>query len=501
MPRIVTTAAFMFIPSELTIAHMASTFIPADIFTKLQRILGKDCILVSATDVHGIWIKREIAKGKHSYKSLINRYHKKYQELFEKLSINFDSYSITNDLALESLVKKSLLNLYNKNLLKEKYSNNYVCQNCLEYLPKRFRLKTEKVKSTGKLDINDEENLKEECSFCGCTDIQKQVSKNWVINLNVGIKEILNDIYKLKVPYIRKYLLSVIKEGIDDWDITRKNYLGFLLPKVINPNKDMYLWYESLIGYAVLSDCQKIPGTKFVHFLGKNIVYYHGIVWPFLLRKALNDNKTEFDISARGFLSIERTDKELIEIDSIVNILGVDYTRFYLAYKVRDSFNDFSFNLEEVKNIINNVLIKKVGSFLDRCRKIIYKSKIKFFLKIEINSKLVYLVENRIKVIEKYLNDFKLNSVLNEILELIHDCNNEISKNKYYCLSDKNSMAQLCYMISVTTCFLRIYVPEIISVYDIFNTPYLIFDNILNSKNEFTNTIKEETEQKWIKLT
>jgi methionyl-tRNA synthetase len=502
MERIITTAAFMFVPSPLNIAHIASTFLPADIYNKLQKVLGKDCLLVSATDAHGIWIKREMNIRGCSYKDLINDFHKKYMALFNKLHITFDSYSITNDPSLESLVTDSIMSLHNQKLLKESSYENYVCNNCLEYLPKRFRIQTEKIKSTGKLDILDKEKLKECCSFCGSSDIRKETNNNWVLDLKAGIDEVLTDVKKLKNVNVKNYLLSILKKEIKEWDITRRNYIGFLLPEEINPDKDMYiyLWYESLIGYALLSNCLQKQDTKFVHFLGKNIIYYHGIVWPFLLRHALHDYKTEIEISARGFLNIEKSDNELIEIDDIISEIGADYARFYLAFKVKDSFNDFNFTVKEAKEIINNILINKIGSFLDRCRKIVYMSGIKEFDDIKINSGIISLVKERIKKIENCLSYQALNSVLQNILGLVKEFNNYISEKKYYCSKDEVSIAQVCYMLSVTTCLLKVYIPEIILTYSIFNKTHLTVDSILNFNDEYHIKVTKFNKEKWEKL-
>jgi methionyl-tRNA synthetase len=502
MERIHATAAFIFVPGKLTIAHIASTFLPADIYTKLQKAMGKDCILVSATDVHGIWIKRELARTNADYTELIQSFHQKYQEEFKKLNIHFDHYGITNDPWLETTVKSSLSNLHKKGLIKRKNSVTYICQGCNEHLPKRFRLKGDKLKSTGKVDIYNDEDLEQVCSFCQSKDITTTNHKNWFIDLNAGMDQIRSDIEKLKSPQVRNVLLSVLKNELSDWDITRRNYTGFAFPDEMNEEDDLfvYLWYESLIGYLLLANNEPQIKNKFVHFLGKNIVYYHGVIWPYILRQALDDYTTEFDISARGFLDLKKTDERLLGIDSVIDLLGVDYTRFYVAFKVNDNIQDFQFSLPEATDIINNILINRVGAFFNRCRKIIYNSEVATFENVAIDAEIIALVSRKIEEVERSLNNNAINEALNKIIELVRESNNHISTQKYYQVSDEVSMAQVGYLLSVSIVLIRCYVPNIVEDYNIFLNRYSTVHCVLNADRKFSNSVVEQNESIWQKL-
>lgn len=284
----VITAAFPFIPAELSLAHFASTYLPADIFYKFMKLQDYDCIFLSATDVHGTWIKKKLLAAESDYSALVSHWDNIYRSNFQSMRIDFSHYHITSDKILEKLVHDSLWSLRNNNHIYQDETTVFQCEMCFELLPKRFRNIGGRTTKTGKieLDFNDKQT---QCSFCGSNDIAEKISQHWFLDLSKHEETIRKVISNFKSPAVKNYLLSTVNKGLQPWNFTRDNYLGIKVP--FSEDKFVYLWFDSLLGYLIEIEksnlLHNIDEMTFYHFCGKNIVYYHGIIWPVLLSKGV----------------------------------------------------------------------------------------------------------------------------------------------------------------------------------------------------------------------
>ncbi|KDM89986.1 class I tRNA ligase family protein [Photobacterium galatheae] len=437
----VVTAAFPFIPAELCIAHIASTYLPADIFHRFECLRGVNSILVSATDVHGLLAKKELSQAQMSSQELMQSWHRRYINEFSMLGIEFSHYGRTDAKALKELVYQSLHTLKEKGLITQREAFDYMCSDCGEMLPRRYRLAVKEMAATGKEKIayDDLDNDNLQCRFCGSRNVTKSSKPHWFLDLQKGLPAIQENIDKQKNNQVSTQLKAAISDGLADWNISRDNYMGTKLP--FSDEQSLYLWYESLIGYLYLAECEnKYSNFEFKHFIGKNIIYYHGVVWPYLLHCGAERNDSEIQISARGFLDMEKTDSTLIDIQSITSNYDRDYIRFYLAYRTPDSLSDYYFNQEDFSNTINQIFCNQFGSFFRRCISILKKNQVEQVLPTELTNT---PWETHWPLIENALSQMLVRSALLHIQSYIKACGTVIEDMSIYRTPTKASLGLL----------------------------------------------------------
>ncbi|WP_076585092.1 class I tRNA ligase family protein [Vibrio ostreicida] len=420
----VVTAAFPFIPAELCIAHFASTYLPADIIHRFECLKGGNSIFVSATDVHGLWAQKELSQGQTTRDELMQSWHHRYLNEFQMLGIEFTHYGRTDAKALQQLVYQSLNKLKADGAITQREADDYMCGDCGEVLPRRYRLAVKETSATGKEKIAYDElsdgNL--QCRFCESENVIKDSKLHWFLDLQQGLATILDSIEQQKNLQVSTQLKSVVAEGLADWNISRDNYMGTKLP--FSDEQSLYLWYESLIGYLYLAECEgSNKSFTFKHFIGKNIIYYHGVVWPYLLHHGSDRKDCELQISARGFLDMEKTDDALVNIETLTSQYDKDYLRFYLAYRTPDSLSDYYFTKQDFTNTINQIFCNQFGSFFRRCISIFQKNHLDRVLPNELANT---PWDNHWPQIEIALSQMQVRSVLLHIQSYIKACGSVI---------------------------------------------------------------------------
>ncbi|PKM93608.1 MAG: hypothetical protein CVU84_14660 [Firmicutes bacterium HGW-Firmicutes-1] len=462
MKKIITTAAYPFIPAELNMAHMASTYIPADVYHRFMKLLGYNSVFVSATDVHGVAVKNILKNNDMDLEEIICTFHEKYKKLFSCLNVKFDTYSRTDTRDVEELVRQSLIKIKEKGYIIKKESSNYYCKQCSEYLPKRFRIKTQEFTQTNKMKLSgNQEDMC--CFFCGNTEIAEQKIDHWFLDIPKG-KEIISEIVtKQTNKNVKTYLESVINLGLKEWDFTREDYIGIRIP-FEEKEQYIYLWYESLIAYMTLFDREE--DVELRHFMGKNIIYYHGIIWPLLLREGLNIKNMDMHICAKGFMNITKSDSVLIDIEKAVQKFDKDYLRFYIIYRTQDTIDDFSFTENHFKQIINKVLCRQLGGFLNRCRSILMKNKVENVPKWNKEDEL--LTDSK-PLLEVAILNMNVNNALMLVIEYIKKCGKYIQLHTIYKSPSKEQLGLLCHMMASVIILLKPFIPDVINNYNIFN--------------------------------
>lgn len=482
----VITAAFPFIPAELSLAHFASTYLPADIFYKFMKLQDYDCIFLSATDVHGTWIKKKLLAAESDYSALVSHWDNIYRSNFQSMRIDFSHYHITSDKILEKLVHDSLWSLRNNNHIYQDETTVFQCEMCFELLPKRFRNIGGRTTKTGKieLDFNDKQT---QCSFCGSNDIAEKISQHWFLDLSKHEETIRKVISNFKSPAVKNYLLSTVNKGLQPWNFTRDNYLGIKVP--FSEDKFVYLWFDSLLGYLIEIEksnlLHNIDEMTFYHFCGKNIVYYHGIIWPVLLSKGVGKLPKNIQISARGFLDINNSSKELVALDEACKMFDPDYIRFYLALRTPDNTSDFSFDINEFTHIINDVVCNQIGSFFSRCHAIFVKNGINNTGQVPANNPAWDKWWPEIKLA---LTQTEIRKSLLLILKYFKDCGKFISVNKLYINLKKEDIGVISNMFAAGLLLIYPFMPRIAKELNVFdNFEFNSINNLLHLSNTSIN--------------
>ncbi len=399
MSKTIITAALIYANGFPHLGHIASTYLPADIFARFMKLLkGKNnVIFVCATDEHGTPIQvsaEECGKPPLEY---IKTFRKEDLKDMEKVGIKFDIFYYTHSPENEQLTNEFFEKAKQQGLIYKKEIESLYCKKCKRFLPDRYVLGIcpycgaenqygDICEKCGKT-YTPIELKTPKCKICGSMPVIKKTTHYFfkLSALTSSIKEYLKNNKELQED-AKNYALNWVKEGLKDIDITRDEpYFGFKIPG--HSDKYFYVWIDAPLGYIASSialdkEIRKWwehKDTKIIHFIGKDIIYFHYIYWVGMLLTLGFTLPSK--MPTRGYLTInkEKMSKSkgnfLLVRDVMKNLESPDYLRYYFARVIPDHIVDGDFsvkglieksNKELIGNIINVAyrvisLLKKIG--------------------------------------------------------------------------------------------------------------------------------------------
>lgn len=466
--KIIVTSALPYANGPIHIGHLVE-YIQTDIFVRFLKLIGKDAIYCCADDTHGTPIEVKARNLGIKPEQLIQKFYKEHLEDFNRFYISFDSYYSTNskenkyfsDLIFERLKKKGFI-------YKKEIEVTY-CGNCKRTLPDRYvKGKCPKCNSPDQYgDVCEACNatyktidlIEPYCTICKNRPVRKK-SEHYFFKLSK-----LSDFLKRYISKnenfqqeIKNFVLNWIKEGLEDWNISRDGpYFGFKIPG--EENKYYYVWLDAPIGYIsslanyLNKDTKKTEKawneSKIVHFIGKDITYFHFLFWPAMLH-ASGFNLPE-SIFVHGFLTVnnEKMSKSrgtFFTAKDFLKKYDAEHLRYYYANVLSKKLADIDLNLDEFRDRINNELVGNLGNFCYRIISFVNKNFDGKIKAIDNDKTLIDDINKKIKAIEKNYNELNFNSAVNEIL-LISDIGNKyFQKNEPWALikEDKDNVQKIC---------------------------------------------------------
>ncbi|WP_297981960.1 methionine--tRNA ligase [uncultured Methanobrevibacter sp.] len=387
MTKIFISCALPYANGPCHLGHLRSTYIPADIYARYNRMAGNEVLMVCATDEHGTPIAvRADAEGKKPIE-IAKRYHDMIEEDIKSCDITLDNFARTSDELHYKISQDFFLYLYNKGLIYEEAIQQLYCEDCEKFLPDRYvegicpvcgaDARGDHCESCGRaLDPVELEEPK--CLTCGHTPVIRDSTQYFfkLSHFQSQLEEYISTNEYLPAN-VRNYAENWLKEGLQDWIMTRDMKWGIPVPLDGAEGKVIYVWGEAFIGYissaAAWSRRTGIPWEDYwdghvVHFIGKDIIYHHSLFWPAMLMG--RDCKLPDDIFAGEFLSLEgrkmSTSKNwVIWVSDFVKDFESDLLRYYLT--VNAPLNkDTDFSWDDFGRRINDELADVIGNFLHR---------------------------------------------------------------------------------------------------------------------------------------
>ena len=387
MSKIFISCALPYANGPCHLGHIRSTYLPADIYARYNRMIGNDVLMVCATDEHGTPIAVKADKENKKPIEISKRYHDMIVRDVESMNISLDNFTRTTDEAHYEIASNFFKTLYEKGFIYREDIQQLYCPNCNKFLPDRYveglcpdcgsDARGDHCEKCGKA-LEPTELDEPHCITCGTTPIIKDTFQ-YAFKLSEFEDELKNyiDSNDNLPANVKNYATNWLKEGLNDWILTRDMDWGIPVPLSEAQGKVLYVWIEAFLGYiSSASQWSKQTGIKWedywndyvVHFIGKDIIYHHSIFWPGLL--TAYGCKLPDMIYAGEFLSLEgekmSTSKNwVIWIDDFVKDYDPDLLRYYLTINAplnKDS--DFSWDDFQRRN--NDELADVVGNFLHR---------------------------------------------------------------------------------------------------------------------------------------
>ncbi|PIB37894.1 methionine--tRNA ligase [Maribacter sp. 4G9] len=394
--RYTITAALPYTNGPIHIGHLAGVYVPADIYARYLRLTGKDVAFVCGSDEHGVAISMKAKKEGVTPKEVIDKYHGMIKTSFEDFGITFDNYSRTSAAVHHDTASGFFKKLYEQGDFIEETTAQLYDEEAKQFLADRFVIGT--CPKCG-----NEEAYGDQCENCGsslnATDLinpkstitgsvpSTKETTHWFLPLD-RYEDFLRD-WILKghkddwKPNVYGQCKSWIDSGLEPRAVTRDLDWGIPVPVKGGEGKVLYVWFDAPIGYISSTkewaerenkDWEpywKDKDTKLVHFIGKDNIVFHCIIFPSIL-KAHGDYILPENVPANEFLNLEgnklSTSKNwavwlheyLEDFSGMQDVLR--YTLTANAPETKD--NDFTWKDFQARN--NNELVAIFGNFINR---------------------------------------------------------------------------------------------------------------------------------------
>ena len=383
--KLLVTTALPYANGSIHLGHMLEG-VQADIWVRYQKLMGNECYFFCADDTHGTPVMLAAKKEGISPEELVSKIHKEHYQDLTGFYIEYDNYYSTNSPENRHFSEEIYNSLKKKSHIAEREIEQSYCEHDKMFLPDRF-IKGTCPKCSAKEQYGDgcevcgsnyspKDLVDSHCAICGNTpglkkskhlffklqDFQKELSA-WIENpdhVQEGVRNKLNEWFS---------------QGLQEWDISRDGpYFGFEIPG--ETNKYFYVWLDAPIGYMASSknyfkdnplfdEFWKSGDGEIVHFVGKDILYFHALFWPAMLLGG--DYKTPNRVNVHGFITVngEKMSKSrgtFIKASTFLKYLDPEHFRFFIASKLNDTLDDIDLNFSDFSSKVNSDL---VGNFIN----------------------------------------------------------------------------------------------------------------------------------------
>ena len=390
--RTTVTSALPYANGPVHIGHLAGVYVPADIYVRYLRLKGEEVLFVGGSDEHGVPITIKAKKEGVTPQDIVDRYHGIIKKSFEDFGISFDIYSRTTSKTHKELASDIFKTIYDKGGFVEKTSEQYYDETAQQFLADRY--------ITGKCPHCGNENAYgDQCESCGTslspTDLINPKSaisgsapvmretKHWYLPLDqheAWLRQWILEDHKEWKPNVYGQCKSWLDMGLQPRAVSRDLDWGIPVPVEGAEGKVLYVWFDAPIGYIsntkeLLPDSWekwwKDDETRLLHFIGKDNIVFHCIVFPAML-KAEGSYILPDNVPANEFLNLEG-DKISTSRNWAVWLHEYleefpgkqDVLRYVLTANAPETKdNDFTWKDFQARN--NNELVAIFGNFINR---------------------------------------------------------------------------------------------------------------------------------------
>jgi methionyl-tRNA synthetase len=394
MKRILVTSALPYANGPMHIGQLAGCYLPADIYTRYQRLLGRDVIHICGTDEHGVPITLRAEEENVSPRDIVDRYYEDILTSLENFGIHYDNFSRTSIPLHHKTAQEFFLKVFEKGFLVPKNETQFFCTYDKRFLADRYIEGTcpycnsegargDQCESCGKW-LEPTKLIDPKCKICGRTPELRE-TKHWFFQLG-KVQKKLEEWMGRKTAWkenVLRFSEGWFREGLTERAITRDIDWGVPVPLPEAKEKVIYVWFEAPIGYisSTIEWAEKKgdpeawrpywsdSDTKLVHFIGKDNIVFHAIVWPGMLL-AHGDYILPSEIPANEFLTISgdkiSTSRNwAVWLPEALKTFEPDILRYSLTINAPEK-RDADFSWEDFQKRNNTELADILGNFVNR---------------------------------------------------------------------------------------------------------------------------------------
>ena len=463
--RTTVTAALPYANGGVHIGHLAGVYVPADIYVRYLRLKKQDVVFIGGSDEHGVPVTIRAKKEGITVQEVVDRYHNLIKKSFEDFGISFDVYSRTTSPTHNKFASDFFRTLYDKGVLEEKVEEQFCDEVTGEFLTDRNIVGTcPRCGAEGAYG--------DQCEKCGATlspeelinptnknnpghGLVKKPTKNWYLPLNKyqdWLKKWILEGHKEWRTNVYGQCKSWLDMDLQPRAMTRDLEWGIPVPVEGAEGKVLYVWFDAPIGY--ISNTKELcdahpekwgtwqkwwqdPETRLVHFIGKDNIVFHCIIFPTML-KAHGDYILPDNVPANEFLNLE-DDKISTSRnwavwlhEYLVDLPGKqDVLRYVLTANAPET-KDNNFTWKDFQERNNSELVSVYGNFVNRALQLTKKywggvvpacGELQ-----EVDEKAIAEFKDVKEKVEQYLNVFKFREAQKEAMNLARIGNRYITE-------------------------------------------------------------------------
>lgn len=463
--RTTVTAALPYANGGVHIGHLAGVYVPADIYVRYLRLKKQDVVFIGGSDEHGVPVTIRAKKEGITVQEVVDRYHNLIKKSFEDFGISFDIYSRTTSPTHNKFASDFFRTLYDKGVLEEKVEEQFCDEVTGEFLTDRNIVGTcPRCGAEGAYG--------DQCEKCGATlspeelinptnknnpghGLVKKPTKNWYLPLNKyqdWLKKWILEGHKEWRTNVYGQCKSWLDMDLQPRAMTRDLDWGIPVPVEGADGKVLYVWFDAPIGY--ISNTKELcdahpekwgtwqkwwqdPETRLVHFIGKDNIVFHCIIFPTML-KAHGDYILPDNVPANEFLNLE-DDKISTSRnwavwlhEYLVDLPGKqDVLRYVLTANAPET-KDNNFTWKDFQERNNSELVAVYGNFVNRALQLTKKywggvvpacGELQ-----EVDEKAIAEFKDVKEKVEQYLNVFKFREAQKEAMNLARIGNRYITE-------------------------------------------------------------------------
>ncbi|MBP5681602.1 MAG: methionine--tRNA ligase [Bacteroidales bacterium] len=482
--RTLVTAALPYANGPVHIGHLAGVYVPADIYVRYLRLKKRPVLFIGGSDEHGVPVTIRARKEGITVQDVVDRYHNLIKDSFEKFGISFDIYSRTTSKIHHQFASDFFKKLYEDGKFIEQTSEQFYDEETKEFLTDRnIRGECPRCHALGAYG--------DQCEKCGATlspdelinpynavngnPLTKKATKHWYLPLDKDQQWletwILQDHQEWR-PNVYGQCKSWLDGGLKPRAVTRDLDWGIPVPVEGAEGKVLYVWFDAPIGY--ISNTKELcdahpelgtwqtwwqdPSSRLIHFIGKDNIVFHCIVFPAML-KAHGDYNLPDNVPSNEFLNLEgdkiSTSRNwAIWLNEYLEDMPgkQDVLRYVLTANAPETKdNDFTWKDYQARN--NNELVAIFGNFINRAMKLTEKyfdGKVPAMGQLsDYDNQILNEFKNVKQNVEELLENFKFRDAQKEAMELARIGNKYLAETEPWKLA-KTDMARVSTILNLS---------------------------------------------------
>jgi len=469
--RYLVTAALPYANGPVHIGHLAGCYLPADIYVRYLRAKKRDVKFIGGSDEHGVPITIRAMKEGITPQQVVDRYHGLIKESMGQMGISFDIYSRTSNKVHHETAAAFFKKMYDDGLFEEKETEQYYDETTQTFLADRYIVGTcpvcgnanaygDQCEKCGSA-LSPDQLINPRSALSDATPVKKK-TKHWYFplqNYEPWLKEWILEGHKEWKHNVYGQCKSWLDSGLQSRAMTRDSNWGIKVPLPDAEGKVLYVWFDAPIGYISATkeltdqwaDYWCKDDTRLVHFIGKDNIVFHCIIFPAMLKAhggfVLPDN-----VPANEFLNIEGEKVSTSRNwavwvhEYIKDFSGCEDVLRYVLCANAPETKDNDFTWKDFQDRNNSELVSIFGNFVNRTWVLMHKlcggkvPKLHEDILDEKDKALIEEIQNAKVRVEKNIEEFKFREALFEVIDLSRKGNKYMQEKEPWIVAKKASL-------------------------------------------------------------